>query len=241
MVWVKICGVRDAETARRVAAYGPDAIGLNFYPRSSRCVSRAVAAAIVEELPSGVQAVGVFVNATALEIAETVAFCGLTSVQLHGDEPSSLLAELQQKLPGVPLIRAWRLGAGGWPPLTQHLTECANLDVSLFALLLDASVPGEYGGTGAVLPWAGVRREAAGLALPPLILAGGLTPANVGTAIETVNPWGVDVASGVETSPGVKDFEAVRGFISESRVVRGTPPIPPLAGGAKEKTSHRDI
>lgn len=217
MVWVKICGVRDACTASHLVGLGPDAVGLNFYPRSPRAVLLDDAAAIVATLPASIEAVGVFVNARAQAVANIVRACGLRRVQFHGDESPAELAKFQQLLPNVPVIRAWRRDARGLSPLRDYLRECQERQVVISAVLLDAYRPGEYGGTGAVLPWANIREECGVLPLPPLILAGGLTPQNVAEAVQTVRPWGVDVASGVELSPGVKDFDAVARFIQAAR------------------------
>lgn len=222
MVWVKICGVRNVENARQIAACQPDAIGLNFYARSSRVVDPETARAIVDILPIKMEAVGVFVNSTAQEILEIVRHCDLDCVQLHGDEPPEVLVELYQRMPSLPPIRAWRFGAEGLEPLAEYLERCRVLGVPIFALLLDAGVSGAYGGTGSRLSWEDVQRACAPLTLPPVILAGGLTPGNVAAAIQTVSPWGVDVASGVESSPGLKDPLAVAKFIRAARAVTKT-------------------
>jgi phosphoribosylanthranilate isomerase len=217
MVWVKICGVRDLDTARALIEARPDAIGLNFYPRSSRLVALDDVAAIVAALPDAIEAVGVFVNAQPAAVASLVRQCGLRRVQFHGDEPPEQLAEFHRLLPEVPLIRAWRRDARGLGPLIAYLQQCSELGVPISAVLLDASRPGDYGGTGTVLPWSEVRQECETIVLPPVILAGGLTPENVAHAVRTVRPWGVDVASGVETAPGVKDVAAVARFIQQAR------------------------
>lgn len=216
-MWVKICGIRDEAAARAVAAAAPDAIGLNFYPRSPRYVTRGRAARIVRELPASIARVGVFVNSPADEIAATCAECGLSAAQIHGDEPPALLEELKRLRPELKLIRAFRFGAGGMAPLVGYLDECRRLDAVPDICLIDAHVPGSYGGTGRTLAWDALAEAMRGVALPPVILAGGLTPENVADAIAAVRPWGVDVAGGVESAPGKKDAERSKRFVAAAR------------------------
>jgi phosphoribosylanthranilate isomerase len=215
-MWIKICGIRDVETAERVASLRPDAIGLNFYERSPRCVTRAMARDMTRALPKTVSAVGVFVNHAARDVAETLAACGLTMAQFHGDESPAFLAELQTLLPDTPLIRAWRMGTD-LADLEAYLVECETLGVRLAGCLLDAKVAGSYGGTGQTPSWDVLRTSYRRKTWPPLILAGGLTAENVAAAIQSVRPWGVDVASGVESSPGVKDLDRVAAFMTAAR------------------------
>lgn len=215
-MWTKICGIRDLITAEQVAALSPDAIGLNFYPQSPRCVSRHIAQKITARLPPSIPAVGVFVNHPAAEIAEIVNACGLTMIQLHGDEPPELLADLQTRLSTIPLIRAWRMGPD-LGELENYLSDCRRLRVRLFGCLIDAKVAGTYGGTGQTPPWDVLKTSYRRETWPPLILAGGLTDANVAAGIAAVQPWGVDVASGVESVPGVKDLDRVAQFIAAAR------------------------
>lgn len=215
-MWIKICGITETATAERVAVLAPDAIGLNFYPKSPRHVSRDTARKIAINLPETIQAVGVFVNAEIAAIAETVADCRLTMVQLHGDEPPEFLARLRNAIPGVLLLRAWRMGTN-LADLEAYLAECGRLEVSLAGCLIDAKVAGSYGGTGHTPSWTVLRSDYLRDDWPPLILAGGLTADNVADGIRTIQPWGVDVASGVESSPGVKDLERVGRFIAAAR------------------------
>lgn len=216
-MWVKICGVRDAATAARVAAARPDAIGLNFFPRSSRYVTPDVARTIAQALPAEIAPVGVFVNSTPQAAAEIVQSCGLQAAQFHGDESPADLAAFQRLCPAARLIRAWRMASTGLAALATWLDECRALGVSLSACLIDAYVPGAYGGTGVAVNWRRLREEYDAAQWPPLILAGGLTADNVAEAVRAARPWGVDVASGVETAPGVKDFAAVEAFIANAR------------------------
>jgi phosphoribosylanthranilate isomerase len=215
-MWIKICGVRTSEAARAAAAAGADAIGLNFFAGSPRAVDAAEAMGIVRAVPEAVTPVGVFVNHPVRTVVETVRECGLRAVQLHGDEPPGVLAELRQALDGVHLIRAWRLGVEGIEPLAAWLARTRDHSAVPDAVLIDARVEGRYGGTGQAAPWgllAGMWPEE----WPRLILAGGLTPENVCDAIRTTHPWGVDVAGGVESAPGVKDPALVRRFIEAAR------------------------
>jgi phosphoribosylanthranilate isomerase len=214
-MWVKICGIRNVEAAAVAAAAGADAIGLNFFAESPRFVGRRTAAEIVESLPDLVLPVGVFVNHSTNEIVETVRECGLRAVQLHGDEPPALVAELREVLPRVELILACR-----WSEVPEDLArftgECQSNAARPDACLVEARVDGLYGGTGRTLPWehlAGCWRAE----WPRLILAGGLTCGNVGQAIRTVCPWGVDVAGGVEAAPGAKDPHLIRQFVTAAR------------------------
>lgn len=211
-IWIKVCGVRDVDTARAVADSGANAVGLNFYRPSPRHVNEGVAAEIVAALPAGVTAVGVFVNHSAEEIRRVCHACGISTVQLHGDEPASLLSELQ----GLQIIRALRTSGDLRRLADGELSQCQLRGVAPWAWLVDARVPHLYGGSGESVDWeevAAARRDN----WPPLILAGGLTPENIVRATQTVKPWGVDVASGVESSPGVKDPVLVARFISRIR------------------------
>jgi phosphoribosylanthranilate isomerase len=218
-MWVKICGIRDVSTANQVAALKPEAIGLNFYAKSPRCVPRATAKQIAANLPQTVQAVGLFVNSSVAEVVDAAAECGLTMIQLHGDESPDFLVALQQQLPGTPLLRAWRMG-NELHDLSEYLGECRRLNVTLAGCLIDAKVAGSYGGTGQTPPWNVLRTAYRRDDWPPLILAGGLSAENVAAGIEAVQPWGVDVASGEESSPGVKDLARVERFIAAARQER---------------------
>lgn len=216
-MWVKICGIRDVQTARGVAALRPDAIGLNFYAKSPRVVDARTAAEIVRDLPDGVEPVGLFVNHTVDEVVALCTEVGLRSAQLHGDETPRQVAELQHRLPSVKIIRALRVGPDGIESIKNYLSECERLGVKLAACLVDALVDGVYGGSGKTVAWDAIAASHRGPDWPPLVLAGGLNPQNVAQAIAAVAPWGVDVASGVETSPGKKDLAAVKSFIENSR------------------------
>jgi phosphoribosylanthranilate isomerase len=212
-IWIKICGLRDVETARAVADLRPDAVGLNFYVDSPRAVSIEAAQEIVGVLPASLTPVGVFVNHAPADVLSICERVGLSTVQLHGDESIGMIAQLD----GLQIIRAVRVGEETLDKVAEQIERIEATGVKLAACLVDAHVPGAYGGTGRRPPWdvlaAGWDREH----WPPLVLAGGLHPANVADGIRTVRPWGVDVASGVESSPGVKDLERVGRFIAAAR------------------------
>ncbi|MDH3818284.1 MAG: phosphoribosylanthranilate isomerase [Myxococcales bacterium] len=201
MVEVKICGLTTVDDALRCIEMGVDAIGLNFWPGSPRCVDAARAREIVEAAGDRAAMVGVFVDLTLDRIREILRETGISWAQLHGDEPPELVAELlpnAYKAIGVKDGSAIEL-ARSYPG--EHL-------------LLDASVPGMPGGTGRTFDWdiASVVAEER-----KLTLAGGLTPDNVAEAVRVVQPFRVDVASGVESAPGLKDLVLVRRFIEAAR------------------------
>ena len=200
---VKICGITNVDDARLAVEAGADLIGLNFYSPSPRYVSEPTARAICDLLPPSVWRVGVFVNAPRHQVAALAERLGLDAVQFHGDETVSDCRGWQQKT-----IKALRVGAE--PLLPDWSTHPADY------VLLDTYRPGRYGGTGTSFVWS----RLAGLPEDQrqrLILAGGLTPENVTTAIRTVQPWAVDVASGVERAPGHKDADKLRAFIQYAK------------------------
>jgi phosphoribosylanthranilate isomerase len=212
-MWVKVCGIRDQKTAQDVAEFGVDAIGLNFYPGSPRVVAAEEAREISKILPSKIMKVGVFVNHSISDVETLSTECRLDLVQLHGDETSDYFAELQRRLPRIRLIRAWRMSADGLGGLKTFLDECHRQHLDIAACLVDAHVAGVFGGSGKTVPWKQLANEYRRDEWPPLILAGGLTPNNIAEAISSVQPWGVDVASGVESIPTVKDPMLVRQFL----------------------------
>jgi phosphoribosylanthranilate isomerase len=211
-MFIKICGIRDVETARAVADCGPDAIGLNFFRQSARWLDVRMAERICRALPPDVEPVGVFVNHPVDEILETARNCQIRTAQLHGDEPPQVASQLVDA--GLEVIRALRVDEQNVSQLVAMVA--AYQSVPLRALLVDAKVAGMYGGSGQTAPWQAIaaawRRD-----WPPLILAGGLTPANIGEAIAAAHPWGVDTAGGVESSTAIKDPAKVRAFIDAAR------------------------
>ena len=211
MFRVKICGITSVDDALLVAAAGADAIGLNCYQASPRYCPPEVARAIVQAIPARLVKVGVFVNAAADEIRAAAAAIGLDVAQLHGDEPPELLRAVRP----LPTVKVFRI-ADELPAVADYLRGCHRAGCVPRMVMVDASRAGQYGGTGATVDWralATARREFGGT---PLVLAGGLTPANVRRAIHEVRPWAVDVASGVESSPGKKSAELVRQFVAEA-------------------------
>jgi len=202
-VRVKICGITRTDDALAAVEAGADAIGLIF-AESPRRVTVEQATEIVRVLPPWVAAVGVFVNASAAAIAETVRHVGLTAVQLHGDEPPETVAALSGQ---VKVVKSFRIGgASDMADAAAYLTRCRPN-----ACLVDSRVEGVYGGTGLLAPWDLVAE--ARETVRPLILSGGLNPENVAEAIRVVRPFGVDTASGVESEPGRKDAQRVRRFV----------------------------
>jgi len=202
-VRVKICGVTSVADATLAAQLGADLIGLNFYSPSPRYLSIDAARQIRAVIPSHVQCVGVFVNAERRQIAMLIEQLRLDLVQFHGDESEDALLGWPCKT-----IKAIRVSQEG------ELPDVARIQADY--ILLDTYKAGRYGGTGETFSW-----ERLIPAIPQhenrLILAGGLTPENVALAVQTVHPWAVDVASGVESAPGRKDEEKVRAFITNAK------------------------
>jgi phosphoribosylanthranilate isomerase len=202
MVRVKICGITNDRDARAAMELGAEALGLNFYEKSPRVIAPADAWKIRQTLPKQVRAVGVFVEWKSAAVVALAQALQLSAVQLHGDETPLEAATCAKEFP---VIRAFRVGED------FSLAELGQFRaVSQF--LLDAACPGQYGGTGRITNWELARKAAM---RRPVILAGGLTPENVGEAIRHVRPWGVDVASGVELKPGKKDHRKMRDFFHE--------------------------
>jgi phosphoribosylanthranilate isomerase len=202
-MFVKICGITRLEDAVTATDLGARALGFNFYQPSKRYIEPERAAEIIRELPGHVLTAGVFVNSPAEEVEQISSECDLDLIQLHGDESPEFCREWSERL-----IRAIRLSSEA---------ELQNIADYSFArmILVDAAVKGAYGGTGTVADWQlAVSAKEFGL---PVLLAGGLTPANVGAAITAVNPFGVDVAGGVESAPGIKDPEKIRQFMRAVR------------------------
>jgi phosphoribosylanthranilate isomerase len=197
---LKICGITRLGDARHAVEQGATALGFVFWPRSPRYIAPERAAEIVAALPAAVTKVGVFVNEQIERVQAVTAAAGVNVVQLHGDEPPTYGAAL-----GCPIFRSMTLVdaeavIGAWPPGTP--------------LLLDAADRERRGGTGVTVDW---PRAAEFARQRRVILAGGLTPDNVGDAIETVNPYGVDVSSGVEQAAGIKDLAKVTRFLENAR------------------------
>ena len=211
---VKVCGVTTVADALATAAAGVDWIGLNFHPGSKRRVGLDEAAAIVADLPPSTAAVGLFVDRPPAEVAEIATRVGLRIVQLHGQEPPEDLLPLRH----LRIVRAFRLAdASSIAAMQAYLDRAGALGRPPDAVLIDAFVAGQPGGTGRAIADAVLD----GLPpLPHLILAGGLTPENVAGQVARVRPWMVDVAGGVESSPGRKDPGRVAAFVRATREAR---------------------
>ncbi len=194
---VKICGVCSVEDAVLAAEAGADAIGLVFHSPSPRAVSPAQAAAIWAALPPFVSAVGVFVDATAEEIEAILATCPLELLQFHGEESSGFCQQFQRRF-----IKSVAMGP-------EVDIAALNKQYAPGRLLLDTRVPGQAGGTGVAFNWHTIPPEFGS----SVLLAGGLTAENIGEAVRRVQPYAVDVSSGVEERAGVKSPERVQAFI----------------------------
>jgi phosphoribosylanthranilate isomerase len=202
MVRVKICGVTKLEDAKLAAELGAHAIGLNFYAESPRAITSNAATELLRRLPPCVVPVGVFVNWKEATILALCKALKLSAAQLHGEESAQLVERVARHLP---VIKALRLGQGSAAPDFSRYRSAS-------AFLLDSAQSGHYGGTGATGNWHLARAAAQS---QRIILAGGLTPENVGEAIRIVRPYAVDVASGVESRPGKKDPAKLRAFFDE--------------------------
>jgi len=211
-IWVKICANTTLEDARVAADAGANAVGFVFAP-SPRRVTVEQVAAIVPHLPSTLEKIGVFVDAGFEEISGAVRDCGLTGLQLHtggGCEP----AELRERFGlGLRILRVVHFG----PDAAERAQEMAS-DPTIDGILVDSRTETAVGGTGLAFDWKAARTAIFGSAgAARFIAAGGLTPENVLDAMATLQPWGVDVASGVESAPGRKDPEKVRRFVANAR------------------------
>ena len=215
MTAIKICGIVDVPNGLVAIDAGADYLGFVFYPPSSRALDIPRAQRLVAELrkarPSGWQAVGVFVNEPLSRVAEAAAACALDVVQLNGEEAPDYIQQIQQ-----PVFKAVRF---------QEKTEANVPTAASFGaarVLLDANIPGRYGGTGVPYDWSRVQT-----AVADGFLAGGLTPDNVAEALDQARPWGVDVSSGVERD-GAKSPQLIERFIA---AVRGSRVPSPEPGG----------
>ncbi len=210
MTRVKICGVTLPDDAARIASAGVDFIGLNFWERSKRYVApdRAPLIASVVRSTGKAKLVGVFVDPELDEVQEAVASADLDIIQLHGDEHPELVDRIARAV-YRPVWKALPIGSA---------RDLDGLDVwKAEALLLDAPTPGR-GGAGATFDWQLARQARERYPSVNFLLAGGLDPENVTTAIQTVQPWAVDVASGVEAGPGIKDAGKLDAFITAVRL-----------------------
>ncbi len=202
MTKIKICGIKTINDALAALEAGADLLGFNFYPKSPRYIDVGMCRDIMSRMQRyrNVLYVGVFVNAPVADIRATMRTCSLNLAQLHGDETVEMLQALDGKA-----FKAFR----GIP---ENVRGFAREEAPAF--LVDASVQGVYGGTGVAADWQGAAELAKRY---PILLAGGLTPENVAEAVREVQPWGVDVASGVESAPGLKDAQKMKAFVKAVR------------------------
>jgi phosphoribosylanthranilate isomerase len=203
MTRVKICGITNTEDMLTAVEAGADALGFNFWPGSPRCVEPSEAASIIQAVPSQIWTVGVFVDERPERVLEIAAQTRLSVVQLHGSESP----EIWERLSSLPRMKAFKVGPA------FDVSELARYP-SATAFLLDAAVPGMVGGTGRTFDW---RKAEEAKRFGNILLAGGLTAGNVAEAIIRVQPWGVDVCSGVESSPRKKSARLMREFIERVR------------------------
>ncbi len=238
MTWVKICGMTNLEDALVAVDAGADAVGFVFYEKSPRCVTVETAREIVEKLPANVEKVGVFVNDSSADPRSAVLAAGLTSVQSYfplepvGRSESGWVVDLSifpkppKFLAALPIGRLIDAGvdlsamADGLAHIREGLASSSPLMSGIFdTFVLDSGGSQSPGGTGKAFDWSKAVPvvEAMQRSSLKLVVAGGLTPQNVDTAMEILHPWGVDVVSGVEASPGKKDPEKVRAFVQAVR------------------------
>jgi phosphoribosylanthranilate isomerase len=206
---VKVCGITSLEDAQRAVTLGADAIGFVFWPESPRAIGVDTARSISRQLPPFVATVGVFVNQACADVLEVARAVPLTVVQFHGDEADDEVVSFPWRV-----LRAVSIGAETSPARLTRLPHSVTV-------LLDAHDPRLRGGTGRVIDWSAAAQVAADRRV---VLAGGLRPENVGEAVARVRPWGVDVSSGVETAPGVKDPLKLRAFFEA--IERAEPAAP---------------
>ena len=198
---VKICGLTRARDVREAVACGADAIGFVFVAHSKRLVDLPTAGELAGLVPAFVARVGLFLDQEAQEVRDVLEQVPLSLLQFHGGESAEFCRQF-----GLPYIKAVSMSS------EQAIQQAEAEYADAAALLLDSHEPGGLGGTGQVFDWRQVRQSER-----PLILAGGLTPDNVRAAVRQSKPWGVDVSSGVEDAPGIKNTGAVRRFIEEAK------------------------
>ncbi|HZM98309.1 MAG TPA: phosphoribosylanthranilate isomerase [Pyrinomonadaceae bacterium] len=207
MTFIKICGITNIDDARAAVAAGADALGFNFYNRSPRYIAPPAAREIVEQLPSSILTVGVFVNEETPESVKKIASeAGVTAFQLHGDESPAYCRELSDRY----VIKTLTVSGDFDIDMVQHY------DVK--AIMLDTRDNNLRGGTGRVFDWS-VAIEVNKVA-PKLFLAGGLSPENISEAIELVRPYAVDACSALEDRPGIKNHDRMRAFVELARSVK---------------------
>ncbi len=202
MTWIKICGITDIKDALKVVELGADALGFVFYEKSPRKITKEKAKEIIDSLPKGVVKVGLFVDELEEKVNEITSYCNFDILQFHGDETPDYCKKFPQKI-----IKAFRIKD------KESLANIPKYEVDYY--LLDAYSEAAPGGTGRTFNW-NLAKEAKEFG-KPIILSGGLNPENIIEALEKVSPFGVDVSSGVELSPGKKDQKKLKEFITEAK------------------------
>jgi phosphoribosylanthranilate isomerase len=212
-MWVKICANTSLEDALMAADAGADAVGF-VLAESVRRVSVEEVRAITPSLPASLEKIGVFVDADFDELAAAIEECGLTGVQVHSGCEARAAARLRERFSQqrLRILKVIHFQQG----LEAEL-RAAQADQAIDAVLIDSRTATLLGGTGLRFDWQAARGSFAGMQLR-MVAAGGLSPENVGEAIATLQPWGVDVASGVEAAPGKKDAAKVRAFVNQARI-----------------------
>jgi len=219
-LWVKICGNTSLADAQLAVEAGADAVGFVLAP-SPRHVNLDEVAAITSHLPTSIERIGVFVDASFDEVCSAVRVGGLTGVQLHFAASAALPAKLRDRLgPKLRILRVLHFESGTGDALAKQLTEHAR-DSHIDGVLIDSRTASAVGGTGIAFDWEAARKTVfASADKLKLIAAGGLNPTNVAEAVATLRPWGVDVVSGVEAAPGRKDAAKVRQFVANARAAQ---------------------
>jgi phosphoribosylanthranilate isomerase len=207
MLRVKICGLTTPQDAAAAIEFGADALGFNFFPGSRRCLRMESAGEWIAALPGNIEKVAILVNPSWEEATAAAATAGITVLQLHGTEPPEFCQRLMKE--GIRFEKAL--------PVTGADSLANVSDFFTGTVLLDSGGAGEFGGSGRTFPWEIARDFVRTSPQFRVILAGGLTPQNVAEAVAMVRPFGVDVTSGVESSPGRKDHGRMRAFIAAAR------------------------
>jgi phosphoribosylanthranilate isomerase len=218
MTWVKICGITNLEDALVAVEAGADAVGFVFYEKSPRCVNVETARGIVARLPESVEKVGVFVNEQQELMCSVADETDITCIQMHGDDEDPRVADLViKRRPRTKILAAismYRANPQGWAMMWHP--------DSIQAFVVDSGTSLKQGGTGEVFDWNSSLSAVSEIKrIGPVVAAGGLKPENVAKAIGILQPWGVDVSSGVEARPGKKDREKVRAFVRAVREADG--------------------
>ncbi len=197
MIYIKICGITEVDDAVKIAELGVNALGFIFYPKSKRYISPDKAKEIIDCLPPFINTVGVFVNEKKESVIDVLNRCPIDILQFHGDETPEYYRQFNKRI-----IKAFRVN--------KDFSFDVFLKFTASAFLLDSLVTGEYGGTGVVFDWdLAVKAKKYG----KIILSGGLNPENLSSAVAKVNPYGVDISSGVEIKPGKKDIRKVEEIV----------------------------